>query len=119
MNDRFGHFAADDVLIEFSHRIQRLLRTDDSFGRVGGEEFLAVLPRTSPRDAVGIGERLRAALCRKPFSVNGQPIVVTMSAGVTSFHPGETIDEAFARADRLLYDAKQSGRNKVISNITL
>ncbi|WP_349359437.1 diguanylate cyclase [Stappia sp.] len=115
VNDRYGHFAGDDVLKAFCTRITHLLRERDHFGRLGGEEFLALLPDTNLDAAVAVAERLRAALACRPVEVNGQSIPVTVSIGVTAFTGGEAIDDAFARADRFLYQAKQDGRNRVVA----
>jgi len=115
VNDRYGHFAGDDVLKAFCSRVAALLRDEDHFGRLGGEEFLALLPDKDLAAAVQVAERLRAAIACCPVEVNGQSIPVTVSIGVTAFTGGEAIDDAFARADRFLYRAKQDGRNRVVA----
>ena len=109
VNDDLGHFAGDKVLKEFCRRIESQLRDTDCLGRLGGEEFLVVLPDTSPSECVARAERMRTLLSATPITVEDEDISLTMSVGATDYRDGDTMDEAFARADRLLYRAKELG----------
>ncbi|WP_029058435.1 diguanylate cyclase [Stappia stellulata] len=115
VNDDLGHFAGDEVLKEFSRRIKSQLRDTEFLGRLGGEEFLVLLPDTSPSDTVERAERMRKLLNATPITVEGCEVALTMSLGVTEYRDGETMDVAFARADRLLYRAKDNGRDRTVS----
>lgn len=120
INDRFGHAAGDQVLVAFSRLVEGELRTMDfvahnvsdgvSFGRYGGEEFIMLLPATRLEGALTAAERIRArqAAARHPAAP-----IVTLSAGIAEYKPGEGIEALMRRADRALYDAKYSGRNRV------
>jgi diguanylate cyclase (GGDEF)-like protein/PAS domain S-box-containing protein len=104
-NDTYGHLAGDKVLRDCAAAWDEALRGEDTILRFGGEEFLVVLPDCGPGDATEILERLRAA------TPDGQ----TCSAGLAVWTPGETVDEFVARADKALYEAKESGRNRLVS----
>lgn len=113
INDREGHRAGDRMLAVVGQRARQVLRAADLLGRWGGDEFLAILPDTSRREALGLAERLRSALASPP-SVNPEP-AVTASFGVATFRGGEPIAEPVARADTALYLAKARGRNRVVA----
>ncbi len=134
MNDRFGHQTGDRILAAFARRVRGALRTMDTvnsgglsitpdgenvesmvsghsaFGRVGGEEFIVLLPGTSLGGALKCAERLRKAVVRRPFDGLHQ---VTVSIGIAEYRPGETLSSLVGRADEALYGAKNSGRNRV------
>lgn len=119
MNDRFGHVTGDRILAAFARRVRGALRTMDSvnsnglksaMGRVGGEEFIIVLPLTSLRGALRSAERIRKAVVRRPFEGLHQ---VTVSIGIAELRPGETVSSLIERADQALYGAKSAGRNRV------
>jgi|GEM_PF-1973986 len=119
LNDRFGHAVGDKVLLSFAKRIRSELRGMDSvnqsqfersFGRFGGEEFIAVLPNTAADGGRGCAQRLCKAIASKPF-LDKYP--VTVSVGIATYYQGETIPELLHRADTALYEAKESGRNRV------
>ena len=113
INDRFGHAAGDTILRDFSERIQKLVRRSDCFGRVGGEEFVLVLPRTSSTEAELIADRMLAAI-RISRPLQQRPDVqYTFSAGIAEARVGESIDNLYARADHALYSAKMAGRNRI------
>ncbi len=80
-------------------------------GRWGGEEFLAVLPGLAAHEAMAFGERVRVAMEKERFSVDRQ---ITISAGIAEMAPGDTPDFLVGRADKALYEAKATGRNKVV-----
>jgi two-component system cell cycle response regulator len=116
LNDTYGHAAGDEVLIEFTRRMIRNLRSLDLVARIGGEEFVVVMPDTPPERARRIGERLRQKVEQEPFVVSGdQSIAVTISVGVTTSRAtdGHGID-LIKRADEAMYQAKNSGRNRVV-----
>jgi diguanylate cyclase (GGDEF)-like protein len=120
INDRFGHAAGDQVLIAFARLVEGELRSMDfvahnvadgvSFGRYGGEEFIMLLPATRLEGAMTAAERIRArqAAARHPSAP-----IVTLSAGLAEYRPGEGVESLMRRADRALYEAKYAGRNRV------
>lgn len=112
VNDRFGHAIGDEVLRHFARHCQGRLRQSDYFGRLGGEEFVAILAGTPMRDAFDVAERLRTSL--SALDLGAAPAVpYTFSAGVVQVQPGETWETALIRADKTLYQAKALGRNRV------
>ncbi|WP_118135311.1 sensor domain-containing diguanylate cyclase [Oceanicella sp. SM1341] len=115
INDTFGHSAGDTVLRHFSREIMELVRRSDLFGRIGGEEFMLVLPATSAEEAELILGRMLFAIRRaRPFGAeNGY--AYTFSAGIAGYCAGDTVDDVFHRADMALYSAKVAGRNRVFS----
>ncbi len=117
INDSWGHQAGDLVLKGFAERLRKELRAIDIAGRYGGEEFLIVFSGATATDALEASERFRAAMAREPFVVSGtgDPLSVTVSAGVTAGEHGDDVEDIVARADAALYEAKSSGRNQVIA----
>lgn len=115
INDTYGHAIGDKVLIEYSHRIQNALRGHDIFGRVGGEEFIILLPDSSLENACEVAERLRLNIEQAPFEFNDDAITITTSAGVCIYKPEDDLDSLIARSDKALYEAKENGRNRVMT----
>lgn len=116
INDTYGHDAGDAVLIELVRRIRQSLRTEDFVGRIGGEEFVAVLPGTPEEEARRVSERLRMAMARDTFIHDGEEIPFTVSVGFAERDPGEAEFEALLkRADDAMYAAKRAGRNRVMA----
>ncbi|GAB1597110.1 GGDEF domain-containing protein [Lysobacter claricitrinus] len=114
VNDTYGHAAGDDVICETAVRVACGLRDVDTAFRLGGEEFLLLLPSTSLQDAVAVAERLRAAICDTPIPAIGR--AVTASFGVSELMRGrEDWEAAMRRADAALYRAKDEGRNRVVA----
>jgi two-component system cell cycle response regulator len=116
VNDEHGHQVGDALLRETARLMSQELRTVDSLGRYGGEEFVAVLPHTDHDEALRIAERLRHVIEDHVFQVGPRTIRITISLGVACF-PSPKIDspsELVGQADRALYEAKQSGRNRVV-----
>ncbi len=113
-NDRYGHPAGDRVLREFAAVASLYLRQSDVFGRVGGEEFLAFLPGAGRDQAMAIAERIRSAFADHEIEIDGAPFAATVSIGI-AISEGETadIDPLLIEADRALYAAKDSGRDRV------
>lgn len=114
INDRFGHRAGDEVLVLFSEAASRSLRPLDLFGRIGGEEFVALLPGVMPDTAMEIAERIRDNFAKAARNVNGRPVAATVSIGTASAaQTGYDFDALYASADAALYRAKQKGRNRI------
>lgn len=114
VNDTFGHQTGDRVLQVLGRTISQRLRSVDFMARYGGEEFVIILPETSPDAAFKLLDMIREAIAKAPFRFKQEPLEVTLSVGIVSVHENETIDEAFARADKLLYQAKDEGRNRCL-----
>lgn len=116
INDTLGHDGGDDVLREFAVRLRRQVRGADLVCRFGGEEFVVAMPDTDASVAALVAERVRAAVENEPFSINsGRSMRVTTSIGVSTLVPdADTVAELMKRADRGLYEAKNSGRNRVV-----
>ncbi|TPW17527.1 MAG: hypothetical protein FD130_631 [Halothiobacillaceae bacterium] len=114
INDMHGHLAGDDVLREAAQRLGSGLRDTDIFARYGGEEFAVILPETTLTGALVVAERLREAVDATPIMHNTQPLIVTISVGVTEFRPDiGRYEELIKEADLALYTSKSSGRNRV------
>jgi two-component system cell cycle response regulator len=118
INDSWGHDAGDDVLREFASRLRKNVRGIDLACRMGGEEFVIVMPDTEGDIAEKVAERIRAQIAQTPFAVgpDGKTIDVTVSVGVSTLrHAGDTADAMMKRADVALYEAKTGGRNRVVA----
>ncbi|MDO9600933.1 MAG: diguanylate cyclase [Rhodocyclaceae bacterium] len=114
VNDSHGHAAGDGVLQRFSVLVRDGLRKTDLAGRLGGEEFAILLIGSNSSDAVEFAERLRQEFDAEHVMIDGKCIHTTVSIGVTSLRQGDASgDEALARADAALYQAKANGRNRV------
>ena len=114
VNDTYGHAAGDAVLRHFSAIARQVLRQIDLLGRLGGEEFAALLPDTDFEGAQQLTERLRRTVAESPLTMASGIISVTVSIGVTPFAPTDSAPDAIlSRADRALYRAKDQGRNRV------
>jgi two-component system cell cycle response regulator len=116
-NDTFGHDAGDHVLREFAVRLGSNVRPSDFACRLGGEEFIVIMPRTAGDIACLAAERLRRSICASPFIARGvpQPLEITVSIGVAcSEGPEDSAEALLKRADEGLYEAKRSGRNRVV-----
>lgn len=115
VNDTHGHKAGDRVLEGVAAILSEILRMPDKVGRYGGEEFLLVFPETALDQTMKIAERIRAAVSDAEFDIGDKKIALTISIGATAFVKGEDLEQLLGRADRALYDAKQAGRNRVVS----
>lgn len=110
INDRFGHQAGDQVLVALANTLREHVRHADLVARWGGEEFLVIAPHADRDQAATLAERCRAAVAEtRPAGIE-----VTATFGVAQMQDGEAVDELLARADQLLYDAKDAGRNRVM-----
>jgi diguanylate cyclase (GGDEF)-like protein len=114
INDTYGHFIGDKVLINFTDIVQKFLRKSDLVGRVGGEEFAIFLSDTGTDDAFRIAEYIRKAIGSSALEIDGETVTYTVSLGIeTSMPEDDSIDQLFKRADVKLYGAKDKGRDRV------
>ncbi|MBS7470712.1 diguanylate cyclase [Pseudomonas syringae] len=113
INDGYGHLAGDKVLKIVANVLSKRLRADDFMARFGGEEFVMLLPATSPAAGLTLLDELRAAVESCPFHFKGERVTITVSIGLTAFRPSEKSDTAIKRADQALYKAKENGRNRI------
>jgi diguanylate cyclase (GGDEF)-like protein len=116
INDTYGHPAGDEILVMVTSRLRSCIRAQESLGRYGGEEFLAVLPGSSHEVAYTIAQRMREAVASHVTAIGDAQVNVTISAGVcaTDLFPAASTDELISRADKALYKAKDAGRNCVV-----
>lgn len=114
INDKYGHHIGDLAIIALAQRAQTCIKKQDLVGRIGGEEFLIVLPKTCEQDAWTISERLRNSIAEKDFIFNDIRINFTISLGVAELHSStSSLQDLIIEADKALYQAKFSGKNKV------
>lgn len=113
INDNYGHLAGDKVLKIVADQLRKRLRGRDFIARFGGEEFVLLLPQTTPAVAAQMAEVLRATVEACPFHFKGERVVITTSIGLGAFRSGERSDQVLKRADAALYRAKEQGRNRV------
>lgn len=119
INDVHGHANGDHVLQELVYICKRNLRATDYIGRIGGEEFMIVLPQTNDQAALDVAERLRGAIEEAVFSTKSGPLKITVSFGVAhSDKSVADIDALLRRADVALYGAKSAGRNRAVNFAT-
>ena len=119
VNDTYGHASGDAVLRTVASIIKEHLRESDIPSRYGGEEFADLLPYTHIEEAKIVGERLRKAVETTPIPIDKKNINVTISMGLAEFSPQETGEDLFKRADSALYEAKESGRNRVCVDLSV
>ncbi len=112
VNDQFGHHCGDEVLKAFAQTLRDCVRPDDLVARIGGEEFVILVPKMALGDGIGFAERVRTAVATADLCHIAPGLTVTCSLGMVEVRPGEEPWEAMRRADKLLYDAKSSGRNR-------
>ncbi len=115
INDTYGHRAGDRALMAIAKTLNLPLRESDFMARIGGEEFIVLLPETTLEAAIPVAEKLRAAVEVCEFVYEGKPVPITMSGGVASFSEGDSIEAVYQRADKALYQAKDQGRNRFIT----
>ncbi|MGE0473002.1 MAG: diguanylate cyclase [Nitrospirales bacterium] len=115
VNDSFGHIVGDQILIEVAERMRSCLRSYDSIGRYGGEEFLMVLPNSDADQALSLAERIRLAVSNTPFRYKNIELSVTLSQGVTTWREPYPfpLERLIQTADGALYLVKNTGRNGV------
>jgi len=117
INDELGHAVGDAALVASVQRIRTALRAEDLLGRLGGEEFVVLMPNTDSASGVNAAERIRQGFSARPLEMSGHQRRVTMSIGVAVLAP---VDRQFSqllqRADRAMYAAKNAGRNLVMAD---
>ncbi len=111
INDTYGHSAGDKALKIIAQLMQQYLRDSDCVFRIGGEEFVLLLTETSAQSANKLVAKLRDAIAESSIHFKGEPVRLTLSAGITETRDGDTIETIYERADAALYKAKHSGRN--------
>ena len=116
VNDNYGHAAGDKVLRTIARIFQKATRDADFIARFGGEEFMGVFPETRLEDALTLANKIREKVELSKFHYEDKRVFVTASAGLATFRPGDSIDDVFKRADKALYQAKQGGRNRCVSD---
>ncbi len=118
VNDTYGHLVGDEVLKQVAQRLKKMIRGNDVLARFGGEEFVFLLPDTELDQAYIIAERIRKSIEAIPyvFKLEVNSLVNTASFGVAMLRVPETVEDLINRADKVLYIAKQQGRNKVIKD---
>lgn len=114
MNDNYGHAIGDRVLKMVAATLMQNVRSYEFVGRWGGEEFLVIIKNNSVAHLKAIGERLRNLLEKSWLAFDQNVIRVTASLGATMIHPEDTVESLVQRADRLLYQGKESGRNRLV-----
>ena len=115
VNDTWGHAAGDEAILTFTREILAGIRSTDLFGRIGGEEFVLVLPETTLDQAANVAEKLRARIAAAVVNHGDQTFAITVSIGVERPRIGDgALFDVMSRADGLLYKAKSAGRNRVM-----
>ncbi|NUT61761.1 GGDEF domain-containing protein [Herbaspirillum sp. C9C3] len=114
INDTHGHATGDEVLVHMVQVIRETLRKLDVIARFGGEEFVVLMPETSPQDAVQIITRVQRELTKRIFMHESQRLLITFSAGVAVYQPGESQADLLKRTDVALYKAKNAGKNRIV-----
>jgi two-component system cell cycle response regulator len=115
INDRHGHQVGDEVLVGVTGALRGHVRAEDHLGRLGGEEFLAVLPDADADAAAAAAERMRREVAGAVFAHQGNRLTVTVSLGVATWEDDESPERLLHRADDALYAAKADGRDRVLS----
>jgi len=116
LNDSLGHDAGDQALVHLATTCRDALRPQDTVARFGGEEFVILLPETRLNDAVNALTRLQRELTKRFFLHDNEKVLITFSAGVTQLTVDDDQGSVIKRADEAMYNAKQSGKNRVIAN---
>ena len=114
INDRFGHLAGDKALKVIARAMSRTLRETDFIARYGGEEFVVLLPGIEANNLDMPLDKLRNVVKSIPFRFKDDKVEITISIGTTLFRSGDTPTDAFERADKALYEAKNGGRDRII-----
>ncbi|HIF51823.1 MAG TPA: GGDEF domain-containing protein [Thiotrichaceae bacterium] len=115
VNDTYGHKAGDIVLKTIAEKCASKVRKSDFFCRYGGEEFALILPETDLSAAITVAETIRESIERCSFQYGDKDVSVTVSCGLAEVKGKDTLDKVFQRADKALYKAKETGRNRCIS----
>ena len=127
INDKYGHLVGDEILLGFTQLLTDLLRKYDLLGRYGGDEFVLLLPHSRERQALYVAEKILEAIRNTALETKKGAISLSLSLGVASYNPQketnldcdfETLDQLLARADHALYEAKERGRNQIVSKLS-
>ncbi|WP_084435363.1 GGDEF domain-containing protein [Sinorhizobium saheli] len=113
INDRYGHHRGDEVLLDFARQMQSFVRRSDCFGRIGGEEFMLILPDTTVSEANLILDRLLDKVRSSRPLANIPEFCYTCSVGLAEYREGDAVRDIYSRADEALYLAKREGRDRV------
>lgn len=113
VNDVYGHQIGDEILKLVARTINSNIRSDDVFGRYGGEEFLLILKLSNEEELLKVSDKVRVLVSNSSIIVEGVKLKVTISLGATLYHQNETIESVVNRADKAMYQSKQTGKNKV------
>ncbi|MCB4360903.1 GGDEF domain-containing protein [Quatrionicoccus australiensis] len=116
LNDTMGHETGDEALIHLATVCRETLRPQDTVARYGGEEFIVLLPETPLEDAISALTRLQRELTKKFFMHDNEKVLITFSAGVTQMLPEDSQASVIKRADEAMYEAKKTGKNRVVSS---
>lgn len=119
VNDTYGHASGDDVLRKVAQSIETVTRQTDMTFRFGGEEFIVVLSKTEETGAKTIAERIRQHIDKTKIRCRNGEVHITVSIGTSTLQKSENVKELFDRADQALYQAKQTGRNRVFCDIDI
>ena len=111
INDTYGHNAGDKALKIVAQLMTTYVRQSDYVFRIGGEEFVLLLTSTAQDNAGKLVEKMRAGIAASSFHFKGEPVTLTLSAGITETRGGDDVESIYERADKALYKAKNSGRD--------
>jgi diguanylate cyclase len=111
INDNYGHNAGDKALKIVAQLMTTYVRQSDYVFRIGGEEFVLLLTNTAQDNANKLVEKMRAGIAASSFHFKGEPVTLTLSAGITETRKGDNVESIYERADKALYKAKHSGRD--------
>jgi diguanylate cyclase (GGDEF)-like protein len=114
INDNYGHSAGDKTLQTVAKALKNAIRVTDFIARYGGEEFVLIMPHSRLEQVLKPLEKLRITVKSIPFKFKQQPVSVTISFGVTQLKQGDSMAQAFDRADEALYEAKRQGRDRIV-----
>ena len=115
LNDTHGHHVGDDALKYLVEAVKETVRRDDVISRYGGEEFAILLPNSGLKAAISTVARIRRYLTKKFFLHGNNRLLITFSAGVAQYQPGESQENLFKRTDEALYFAKRNGKNQIVA----
>jgi diguanylate cyclase (GGDEF)-like protein len=118
VNDTYGHFAGDHVLMTIAQMVKKMIRPHDLFARYGGEEFMILMSDMEEEHIVSVVERIRQEVCRMPVVFEGKEIPITASFGIAYATPYYDLITAIKHADHALYQAKEGGRNQTVFRTT-
>ena len=113
INDKYGHAAGDETLVQVSEIFKKYSRASDAAARIGGEEFALICPNTSAEDTQQLSNRLRNEVADTAIVYKKQQFHITLSIGIAVMQQGDNVEQLLRKADMALYEAKKTGRNKV------